>query len=154
MSYASPVRLAIANALCLLRCWKIVSCLLFTRFSIFWIVHFDMFAKHNLLSRLDDLESEILVDFRTEFKIKSWHVWYGITHFLSIFICFCGFRLSYGAYGSFFMMNVPVILQSPVDSLLSFSSGVFTSRLSMNNLVAACDCWLKWAVACCAQFIR
>ncbi len=38
-----------------------------------------MSAKHNLLSCLDDLESEILVDFLTEFKIKSWHLWYGIS---------------------------------------------------------------------------
>ncbi len=51
----------------------------FTCFSIFWILHFDMSAKHNLLSCLDDLESEILVDFRTEFKIKSWHLWYGVS---------------------------------------------------------------------------
>jgi hypothetical protein len=79
VSYASPVRLAIVNALCLLRCWKIVLCVIFIRFSIVWIVHFDMSAKHNFLSCLDDLESEILVDFRTEFKTKSWHLWYGIS---------------------------------------------------------------------------
>jgi hypothetical protein len=50
-----------------------LSCVFFSHVSrLFeYIVHFDMSAKHNLLSCLDDLESEILVDFRTEFKIKS-----------------------------------------------------------------------------------
>ncbi len=58
-----------------------LSCVFFSHVSrLFeYIAHFDTSAKHNLLSCLDDLESEILVDFRTEFKIKSWHLWYGIS---------------------------------------------------------------------------